>query len=689
MEILTIKINGVDLDLYPNEKVVQTFSLLNINDITARQSEYSNTFKVPKTNNNLQIIDYSHYINNTTTFPFSKVTAEIYINGFLFKKGLIELVEIEEDISLRFYSGNIAFFDIIKQKSLKDIDANNNSNLIINWTLTDVLGTRNAIENVFFPLIDYNGMSDTGNTVDVRRLLPAYYKLSLIEAMCNDAGYQLINEVTGDALTALEKDIVPTASNKLENNADDIALNSYEGEMLDGTGDTDPRIFGFYSWTFSQFSSVTHAPIASGSKNHNFSTLVSGNPDRYVQPVNNLDHFACFYSGSYDISYNLDVLAIFENQWDSLPPYTCNSTAYWFIQVNGINVYQIGSVNTLFGNPNTSGSVTDNFSGTYTLNLNSGDIVRLVSNFSSTIYVGAFSATTVSNNHKASLYVLDGSTFGVSLGAGIAFGSQINPSQCLPDIKQNDFLKDTCIRYCILPFVDDDLKILYLKPFQSVKDNISNNKDWSDLVDETKEPSLTFKLGDYAQKNNFKHLEDKSVEPIPIGSDSIVNVQNQNLEQEKTVYTSCFAPSLTVTKLVDSEMIAIDLYDGTGFNNDVKPRCCYTRLVNKSIDYTDGTTTTNVTTNIPHTWFISGDRSYNAGFDNNLLNDYSNELIAIIQNPKVLKIDIRLSLINILQLNYFYPIYLKQYNAYFFLSSINQFDYTSNEATEVELIKLN
>ena len=68
MDILSIKINGVELDLYPDEKVVQTFSLFNINDITTRQSEYSNSFKVPKTNNNITIIDYSDYINNTTNF---------------------------------------------------------------------------------------------------------------------------------------------------------------------------------------------------------------------------------------------------------------------------------------------------------------------------------------------------------------------------------------------------------------------------------------------------------------------------------------------------------------------------------------------------------------------------------------------------------------------------------------------
>ena len=76
------------------------------------------------------------------------------------------------------------------------------------------------------------------------------------------------------------------------------------------------------------------------------------------------------------------------------------------------------------------------------------------------------------------------------------------------------------------------------------------------------------------------------------------------------------------------------------------------------------------------------------GFGNNQMSRYSNDLISILQGLRIIEIDIRLSLIDILNLNYFYPIYLSQYNAYFFVSNINQFDYTSNDATKVELIKL-
>jgi hypothetical protein len=88
------------------------------------------------------------------------------------------------------------------------------------------------------------------------------------------------------------------------------------------------------------------------------------------------------------------------------------------------------------------------------------------------------------------------------------------------------------------------------------------------------------------------------------------------------------------------------------------------------------------------TWFIDSIKSYSAGFSSNQL-DYSVDLIAILQNLKIVKTDIRLNILDIINLNYFYPIYISEFNSYFFLSKINQFDYTSNESTKVELIKIN
>ena len=122
--------------------------------------------------------------------------------------------------------------------------------------------------------------------------------------------------------------------------------------------------------------------------------------------------------------------------------------------------------------------------------------------------------------------------------------------------------------------------------------------------------------------------------------------------------------------------------------NGFTARTCYIEKDNFTVTYTDGTSSTIVSTDIPLTWFIDADKNYNAGFSTNLL-DYSVDLINILQRLKIVKCEIRLNILDIINLNYFYPIYIDEFNSYFFLSKISQFDYTSNDSTSVELIKLN
>lgn len=699
--ILSIEINGEDLDLYEDDKVVQSFSVLEIDDITKRTSEFSNNFNVPRTNKNSKLLQYSDYLNIATNFPYSKVNALIKINGFPYKLGYIELVEITDNFNLRFYTGNAGFYDILKNKLLTDIRGNDHPTLITNWTLFDVVNLRAATEDVFYPLVDYNGMASTGNSVDVRRLLPAYFKHSIIKYITEDAGYTLVNNLDEDVQTAYENDILPTSRNKLGKLPEDIAYNSYAGIANANTNDVQQIVsaevandnttytleIGTLPFPFGSGSSVTYDHYR---RFFAFSTLTSGNEDLYLETDPRTGSgFVAQFAGLYNIAVNITAVIELFNQWSSVPTYSRNSGAYCFISVNGVNVKTLYSQSqTMIAASDPTSLYPFTISDTEQVYLNAGDKVFIayggwesitVGSFSGTIYLTPFMKGTLSS----------GSTFSVELDAGLEFGYQINPEQVLAPIKQSDFFRDTCVRYCIIPIVDENNKTVTLINFNTIKGNIQNAFDWSDKVDETNDPQITFKYGDYAQRNLFKHKEDKTIETIPFGSDSFIAIDNKNLEYEKDYYTSPFAPSETVTRLDTSKMIYVGLHDGTDFNIDVTPRTCYQKKVNRTINFTDGTSTTTVTTNIPETWFIDLSNNYSAGFGYSLLNDFSTDLINVLQQLKIVKIDIRLGILDILKLNYFYPIYLKQYNAYFFLSKIEQFDYTSNDSTSVELIKLN
>lgn len=716
MAILEIKIQNEIIDLYDEEKIVQSFSLINIEDITKRESEYSNQFEIPKTNRNLQILGYTDFLNVDTLLPYQRLNCEILIDGFIFKKGFVSIEIINDNISLQFFTGNAGFYEILKNKNINQINLVNNPNLKTLWNLSNVISLRNASEGIFFPMIDYNGMPTNSTTIDVRLLLPSFFRKTLMEAICEDTGYSLVNNIV-TSIDAYNNDILPTAKNDLKNDQDTIDLNTYKG------AERNRQVLRAYEIihtpaTYGEFFSLTYRNNAGNSgstiNKFNFDTLITGNQNLYSNNPNTNNYYIAGVSGVHSISLDLNINYTHTIYWkngpnetiNDIPAFAVNNKIAWVIRVNN-NYTQLYETN----NHYTNNSVISGQNGL--INITFSDIVNVTQEFTLEIgdqvsleaYVisyfsgsdanpnGAnFLGSRVISNFQARTSI--GDTFEVKLGEGLAFGGIVSTNNCLTDIKQSDFFKDTCIRYCLVPIIDEDNKKVTLFEFSEIKRNIQNAVDWSGKLDQTNDYSIEFKIDTYGQRNNIKHKEDNFVLTVPNGSDGVILINNQNLELEKDLYESPFAPSETLKRLNNRKVVYIDLHDGvslidtTSFKNGVEARTCYQYKDNFTVTYTDGTTNTIVSSNIPMTWFIDASKSYSAGFGTNQL-DYSVDLIAILQQLKIVKVDIRLNILDIINLNYFYPIYISELNSYFFLSKINQFDYTSNESTRVELIKIN
>lgn len=708
MAILEIKIQDKIIDLYDEEKIVQSFSLINIEDITKRESEYSNTFKVPKTNNNLQALGYSDFLNSDTTIPYNRLNCEILIDGFLFKRGFVSIEIIDTDITLQFFTGNAGFYEIIKNKNINQINLINHSNLKSVWNLSNVISLRNASEGIFFPMIDYNGMPTNSTTVDVRLLLPAFYRKTLMEAIVEDAGYTLINNISTN-IDAYNNDILPTSKNDLKNDQETIDLNTYKGADNFQRGMNGYEIIKSPEILRTSFFCTYRNNQGNTGVTYNrfrFEQLIEGNPNRYSNIFNYNNYYISGISGIHKVS--IDINANYKNalQWintpdgnSDVPIFGVKHTMEWVIRINNTyrlihttnheyNNYSIitgqdGRINVVF---------TDLIQKEIEITLEEGDHVSLecfaTAYFTATNFLGGRMTSNISS--KTSI----GDTFMVKLDEGLAFGGNVHTNNCLANIKQSEFFKDTLIRYCLVPIVDEDNKKVTLFEFSEIKNNITNAVDWSNKLDQTEDHSIEFKIDTYAQRNLIQHKDDKFVDTIPNGSNGVILINNQNLELEKVLYESPFAASETVKRLNNRKVVYIDLHDGvslidsSSFKNGIESRTCYQYKDNFTVTYTDGTTNTIVSNNIPMTWFIDTSKNYSAGFSTNQL-DYSVDLIAILQNLKVVKADIRLNILDIINLNYFYPIYIAEFNSYFFLSKINQFDYTSNESTKVELIKLN
>lgn len=306
------------------------------------------------------------------------------------------------------------------------------------------------------------------------------------------------------------------------------------------------------------------------------------------------------------------------------------------------------------------------------------------------------SVFTLHNNGTSVVDILAGATIAITEASDIeqtGYGFYYDVLANLPDLKQSDLLKDTAQKFGLIFQVDNQNKVVKIRRFSEVLDNITNALDWSDKVDYTEKPELKFN-SDYAQRNLCIYSEDDTVIK-PVGTDSEILIDNQNLEAEKELFESPFAASEQVERFNGVSIAQIKIFTDLGGADEeiaeVEPRYLVKRTEAFSVfTYTDGTDT-EVGTDVPVTHFILEGQDFNAGFQNNLL-DNSADLIALIQEFKQVTILLRLTAADINQLDFFIPVWIElngQPGCYYYISKISQFKVTSKESTEVELVKLN
>lgn len=159
-----------------------------LQDIEARFGEYSLTFSLPKTRNNLEIFEFAGVPNIKNSFKINPIEVNVFNNDLLILTGQIELREIDEDnYKCVFYSKFTQLIDGLKDKNMQDIT----SCPKIPWSYEDTI--RNHINSGYtncdqtpyqFPLVFYNtffcptsvftGLTDT--VVDVNGTTAHYFQ---------------------------------------------------------------------------------------------------------------------------------------------------------------------------------------------------------------------------------------------------------------------------------------------------------------------------------------------------------------------------------------------------------------------------------------------------------------------------------------------------------------------------------
>ena len=476
-----------ELDLYDNVPLPINKSIIDIQNIAERKSDFSKTITLPGTSNNndifSNIFNLARTTENTNTYNFApdfnpnlKADAILYKNGVAMIQGYLQLtnINIVDDYQIEYeiiIIGKFAnLFQDLGEKKLNELDLSaydhtwNYTNIAASWTPS-------ATRGYYYGLID-KGFSNDQKGFYTTHQKPQIFARTIIDAIFKDAGYRYasIFLTTGN----FNKLVVPTTQDKLLLTTQEVTNRTFKGDRI--TDSTPAYIIASVTGGVQQstirlpFNNVGIQSVPSGYDNTNYEFT--------VREIGNYQ-----FATQINITATNTGAATYRNQ-------------IFIIKKNGIDVGSFGTLSSFEVNP-----FTRNLSfATGFMFCNVGDVITvdMVSTFTGTWQYS----------------LLTNSAFFSIPSAEIVVSQTMQLEKCLPsDIKQADFLASIIKLFNLYVSVDElDAKKLKIEPrddyFTSDTVDLTNKIDVSRGVEIKPLGDLKYKDYTFAMSEDKDELND-------------------------------------------------------------------------------------------------------------------------------------------------------------------------------------
>ena len=685
------------IEVYVNDRLVDLpksnldlgidYAIFDVNSIGNRQGVRSYSLDLPLTNNNKQIFESAEMITNTGSLPYTKIKARILVDGIDIQIRFCTLKQAGSKFKCEFYGGNTDIFYDLKDLSVRDIDFREWNHF---WVFDTVLDSRTNNEGFIYPLIDMvyptSGITEIPvGSFRTDMMLPLFYVDTILNRIFSDVGVSFVNEIASEqwyldnpllvyGFTGQQKDdrigrysakfrVIPVSPASYEQVM--IYDSIIESEFNYFANDT---VTGNYSTGFI-FADNSVTGVLSG-------TL-------YIENASGVD-LPLILGASYS-----DGGAVRTRLTDQV----------FNIPSLGVGVYY--QLDFSFG---TVTSKSDELGLNFIQLFYSGDaLLNIESSPISDDSFTEFECTAINEYSDILRY-----SYGDS-----RVNCYITTSMILPNLSQADFVKAYCQQFGLIIVHNLLINEIRFVRLDKILANLGQAKDWSSKIDLKKIAEITYTNEAYAQKNNFKYKDEQN-ETKPSWTDGILYVNNTNLEYEKDILELPYSATNDIYKPDGADFLKcskIDVFEKVvdedtsaitynPFANTANMRVLFVEKKDVSdlpvaITYLDGSTSASPTDSLPFTWFIQTElngyvaKEYNLGFGNNLLEKNYDLISGIIDRTKILNLQLRLTAADINQLDFTIPIFLSQYESYFYINKIEGYSPNSNTSCSVELVKLN
>lgn len=154
---LVLYINGQRADLAAGQAIAQTRQVNDLNSLDNRQASYTNKFNLPKTANNLRILNHLTQTGSQSNVPYQKNECSLYSETgecFVYK-GWAMITDGGEDFDVVIYDGIIDLYKAIENTNLGALELSEINHLKTPETITASWTN----ENYRYILADYNGQT--------------------------------------------------------------------------------------------------------------------------------------------------------------------------------------------------------------------------------------------------------------------------------------------------------------------------------------------------------------------------------------------------------------------------------------------------------------------------------------------------------------------------------------------------
>jgi len=630
-----ITLDGVQLPVSKLPAITRQVN--DIAELKDRQADRSTSFTVPATHEANEFFK-ARQVGATDAKMYRYFTASAPTLGLSQAVATLRRVT-PQGYELTLYGGIQNFFREIQNKSLQDLRL---PDLDHRWSLTDIVAGLNRTDGYCYALMDYGTMPTQASPGDVffDNFRPLIYAKRVLAQIAADAGWSIDGRVfESEEFSRLT---IPWANDTWANGArfaENNGINLRQAAGVATLSGSDPG-----------GGAVTQKPV--------------GIP------------FSSFTNGGGTIELTVTG-SITITDW-SLSPAV--GAALQFVRNGTPDAFDI---DTILG--------VGSYSVTITTILNPGDTLELAVVYGQP--AGTNLAFTYSFDYTGGAVLTD------FLDAEIRYDGVVHCEAMLPDLTQTEFIKALCQMYTLTIQADPTTKVLSFRTWDDIAERRDGSLDWTDKLDtvpSTGYTELNKAFGDYAQLNYLTYAEDEAVTTDPDGE---LEVQDTTLKPRATMFEVAFSGSNDVSVAVGggtqqvAQVKKIEVNQpvvGSQEYTDVQPRILAVEpsaFPPFTIDTgnLDGATQAIPVGDYNRAYFSSG--AYSLRF-NALKERHFSRLESSTLNPiKQVKAQVFLHPAEVLNFDFFKPVYLAQFGLYFYVLNIS--NYLGHEKlTEVNLLKL-